>query len=498
MFKRMLALIFMVNLLCFSKEVPKKLVYAQSSEATTLDPQDSGDLYSTRVIFNIFDRLIERDEKLNIVGGLAEKWEQKDENTLIFHLKKGIKFHKGQKLTSKDVKYTIDRAKKNPKTSDLFRAISKVETPDLYTVVIKTDEPSASLLYHLTHVSASIISEEYTENEKDFHINPNGTGPFKFSEWKVGSKVVITKNENYFKGPVLIDTIEIRGIPEENSRVIGLETGEIHIGTEIEGIGRNVLGAVSQVSLEEVSSLNGLYMGMNTKKGPLSNINIRKAIAMGIDRDAIIEFFLMGSVEKANSFLTPGVFGYSKSAKIYEYNKEKAKKLIEESGHEKIKLTLTTNNNELRRQMCEIIQAQLGEIGIEVKVEILEWATFLDYTGQGKTDMYMLGWSSYTGDADHSLTQLIHSSKKGSEGNRSFYENSKVDNLLAKGRKEIRLNERREIYKEIQNIVNEEVPVLPIYFALSNAGVRKEVKGFVQTPINIPNFYKLSFEGESL
>ena len=219
---------------------------------------------------------------------------------------------------------------------------------------------------------------------------------------------------------------------------------------------------------------------------------------MGIDRDAIIEFFLMGSVEKANSFLTPGVFGYSKSAKIYEYNKEKAKKLIEESGYEKIKLTLTTNNNELRRQMCEIIQAQLGEIGIEVKVEILEWATFLDYTGQGKTDMYMLGWSSYTGDADHSLTQLIHSSKKGSEGNRSFYENSKVDNLLAKGRKEIRLNERREIYKEIQNIVNEEVPVLPIYFALSNAGVRKEVKGFVQTPINIPNFYKLSFEGESL
>lgn len=498
MSKLAVVLLFIFNLVSFSKEIPNKLVYAQSSEAITLNPQDSGDLYSTRVIFNIFDRLIERDENLNFVPGLAESWEQKDENTMIFNLRKGIKFHKGQDLTSKDVKYTIEKAKANPKVQDLFEVISEVETPDLYTVIIKTKEPSGSLLYHLTHISASIISEEYTENTKDSHLKPNGTGAFVFNEWLVGNKVVLKKNENYFKGNPTIDIIEVRGIPEENSRVIGLETGEVHIATEIEGIGRNVLKNNSMVNLKELSSLNGLYLGMNTEHGPLTDIKVRKAIAMAIDRDAIIDFFLMGSVEKANSFLAPGVFGYSKTTRAYDYNKEYAKKLIQESEYKNITLTLTTNNNELRRQMCEIIQAQLNEIGIDLKVEILEWGTFLSHTGQGKTDMFMLGWASYTGDADHSLTSMIHSSKKGAQGNRSFYENHKVDELLVKAKKEIVSEKRAAIYEEIQNIVNSEVPVLPIYFALANAGVRKEVKGFVQTPTNIPNFYKLSLGEEKI
>lgn len=490
--------LFIFSLTSFSKEFCNKLVYAQSSEAITLNPQDSGDLYSTRVIFNIFDRLVERDENLNFIPGLAESWTQVDENTLIFHLRKNVKFHQGQNFTSRDVKYTIEKVKNNPKVQDLFEAISEVDTPDLYTVVIKTKEPSGSLLYHLTHVSASIINEEYTEKIKNTHYIPNGTGAFIFNEWLVGNKVVLKRNIDYFKGVPKIDTIEIKGIPEENSRVIGLETGEVHIATEIEGIGRNVLNHNPMIKLKELSSLNGLYLGMNTSNGPLANTDVRKAIAMAIDRDAIIDYFLMGSVEKANSFLAPGVFGYSKTAKTHEYNKEFAKKLMEKSGYKNITLTLTTNNNELRKQMCEIIQAQLNEIGINLKVEILEWGTFLSHTGQGKTDMFMLGWASYTGDADHSLTQMIHSSKKGDQGNRTFYTNPKVDDLLIKAKKEIKSEKRAEIYKEIQDIVNNDVPILPIYFALANAGVRKEVKGFIQTPTNIPNFYKLSLEEEQI
>ena len=143
--------------------------------------------------------------------------------------------------------------------------------------------------------------------------------------------------------------------------------------------------------------------------------------------------------------------------------------------------------------MAEIIQAQLKDIGIDVKIEILEWAAFLSATGTGKSDLFMLGWSNSSGDADYGIGSVLHSSMKGSSGNRSFFDNPTFDALLDKGKVELDPIKRSELYAQAQNIMNEEVPVLPIYFMPASAGIREEVKGFVQSPINNPTFYKLSF-----
>lgn len=470
-----------------------KLIYTQSSESVTLHPHEATDVYSRRIISNIFDRLIETDENLKIVPGLAESWEQLSPTELKFNLRKGVKFQNGDELTSEDVKYTLENAKKSSKVGTLYSAIDSIETPDKYTAIVKTSAPSGSLIHHLTHITASILNKNYYENTKDINHAPMGTGAYSLVEWKPGSYMTLKRNDDYFRGKPAIEIVEVRGIPEENSRVIAIETGEHHITGDIDSIGRKILGDRKDIRVEEISSLGVGYLGINTEKGVLQDKNVRKAIAMGINRDIIIESVLNGAVEKANSILGPGVVGYSKETTPFEYNPEEAKKLLEDSGYKDLSLTLVTSNNELRKQMSEIIQAQLKEIGINIKIEILEWAAFLSATGTGKSDLFMLGWSNSSGDADYGIGSVLHSSMKGSSGNRSFFDNPTFDALLDKGKVELDSTKRAELYAQAQNIMNEEVPILPIYFMPASAGIREEVKGFVQSPINNPTFYKLSF-----
>lgn len=471
------------------------LVFSQISEGKTLDPQDTTEQYSQRVITVIYDRLVEIDEMTGkIVPGLAKSWEQLDDNTILFHLNEGITFHNGNKFSAEDVKFTLERAKKLPKVAHLYSLIDNIEVVDDNTVKIHTSEPFAPLLAHLSHKTASIISKKYFEEkgEEGFH-NPVGTGPYKYKDWKVGDRITLEANDNYFGEKPSIKYVVIRAIPEENSSVIGLETGEIDMTADLNAESRRLVMDNPELVYMEQSGISVNYVGLNTTKGILKDKDVRKAIAMGINRDIIIDSVLMGAVEKANSLLGPGVVGYSKDTKPFEYNPAEAKKLLNEAGYETLDLTIVTSNNDLRKQMAEIMQAQLKEIGINIKIEILEWATFLNTTGNGKSDLFMIGWSNSSGDADYGLTPMLHSSMKGNSGNRSFFDNKEFDTLLEEGKVELNPQKRAEIYARAQDVMNREVPILPIYFMPASAGIRKEVKGFVQSPINNPTFYKLSF-----
>lgn len=475
-------------------DVPSKLVYAQSSDPVTLSPHEATDLYSRRVISNIFDRLVEINENLEIVPGLAERWEQIDERTMVFYLRKGVKFHNGDELTSEDVKYSLEEAKKSPKVGTLFQAIDVVETPDRYTAVVKTSEASGSLLTHLGHITASIMNKSYNADEAEYMRKPSGTGAYAFKDWKAGDRITLEKYDEYFRGKPSIDIVEVRAIPEENSRVIGLETGELQISAEVQNIGRQALAGNTDVQLRETSSLGVSYIGMNVTRDKMKDLKVRQAIAKGIDRDAIIDAIHNGVVPKANSILGPGVFGYSKTTKFVDYNPEKAKELLKESGQENLSIKLTTSGSEINKQIAEIIQAQLKDIGIKVDIEMLEWATFLNETANGKTDLYMMGWSNSSGDADYGMTPMLHGKMKGGPGNRSFFDNQKLNQLLDAGKIALNPDERKAIYAEAQQIMADELPIFPINFQIANAGVRKEVQGFVPSPINNPTFYKLSLQ----
>lgn len=477
-----------------SKEKKDTLVYAQLSEGKTLDPQDSTEQYSQVVTTQIYDRLVEIDEMTGkLVPGLADSWERVDDLTLIMHLNKKAKFHNGDLLKASDVKFTLERAKSKPKVAHLYKAIKDIEIIDDNTIKIITEEPFAPLLNHLSHKTAAIISEKYfKQNGDNYFMKPIGTGSYKFKNWVVGENITLEANDEYFKGKPSIKTIIIKGIPEENSRVIGLETGEIDIAEGIATIGRKAIEDSKDLTLMEYPSTSVTYLGFSLKNPILQDKDVRRAIAMGINREEIVKGLMFGDVKIANGFLAPSVFGYSKDSKVLSYNKEEAKGIIESKGLKGAKLSLVTSNNQLRAQMAEIMQAQLKEIGLDVTLQTLEWGAFLKSTGNGELDMFMMGWGPSTYDGDYGLYPNFHSSQFGGNGNRTFYSNQKVDELLDNAKKEMDIEKRRNMYIEIINIVNEDVPVLPINYSNTIIGVTNKLEG-VQ-PISYPMFYKYNFK----
>ena len=477
-----------------SKPVKEKLIIAQDGEPKSLDVHQGNDGFSLRANKLIYSRLVESDGDMNILPGLAESWEQIDDRTMQFKLRKGVKFHNGYDFTAEDVKFSFERMANSPRIAFVLPPIEKVEVVDDYTVNIVTKTPFGPLLAHLSHPALGIVSKKLlTEDEQSFKDHPIGTGSYKFKEWVPGDSLTLEKNEDYFDKKNGLKYIVFKNIVEASNRTIGLETGEIDISISVSSVDENTIKNNPKLQLITKPSISYSYVGMNTQKTPLNDVRVRKAIAMGVNRDIIIDSVLMGAVEKANSLLGPGVVGYSKDTKPFEYNPEEAKKLLNEAGYETLDLVMVTSNNDLRKQMAEIMQAQLKEIGINIKIEILEWATFLNTTGSGKSDLFMIGWSNSSGDADYGLTPMLHSSMKGNSGNRSFFDNKEFDTLLEEGKVELNPEKRAEIYAKAQDVMNREVPILPIYFMPASAGIRKEVKGFVQSPINNPTFYKLSF-----
>lgn len=478
-----------------SKNEKDTLVFAQISECKTLDPQDTTEQYSQRIVTVVYDRLIEIDEMTGeLISGLAESWERLDENNIVFHLRKDVKFHNGDKFSADDVKYTLERAKTLPKVAHLYKLISNIEVIDENTVKLTTSEPFAPLLAHLSHKTASIINgKAHKELGEKYFENPIGTGPYKYSSWKIGDRITLEAFNDYFKGAPAIKFVEVRAVPEENSRVIGLETGEIDMTADLSPESRKiVLDNPDKMTYKEKSGISVNYLGFATNRDIVKDRDVRRAIAMAINRDAIIDSIMMGTVEKANSFIAPAVFGYSKDSKVLDYNPEEAKKIIEEKGLVGAKLKLGVSNSPVRMQMCEIIQAQLKEIGLEVSIESLEWGTFLAATAKGDLDMFSLGWGPSTYDGDYGFYPNFHSSQLGGAGNRSQYVNPEMDILLDAAKKEVDQEVRKGLYAKIADIVYEDVPVLPVYYSNDTVAAINSVVGI--KPTSYIRFDELSFK----
>lgn len=496
--KKLFIVFFTLGLVIFggcgekkSKE-KEKLVFAQLSDPKTLDPQNSTDNYSQVAITQIYDRLFEIDEKNGTpVPSLVESYKKINDNILEIVLKKGVKFTNGDSLTAEDVKFTLERAKENPKVAHLYKMIKDVKVLNNNTLEIITEEPFAPLLNHLSHKSSSIINKkEVLKNSENYFNNPVATGPYKVQNWALGDSITLISNENYYKGSPKIKTVIIKAVPEENSRVIGLETGEIDMSLDIPAISWEELEKSGKAKVYSAPSTTTGYVGLNTKSPTLSNKLLRQIIAMAIDKESIVDTIYLGKTKVANQFLAPPVFGYNKDALPQEYNVEKAQQLLEENGLVGTKLKISVSSPE-RVQVATIIQDQLKKIGIDLEIELLEWGAFLSQTGSRNTDMFIMGWGPSTYDGDYGYYPNIHTSQMGSNGNRAFYSNPKIDSLLELARKENDIEKRKEYYKEIQEILNEDVPLIPLYHGNVVYGVNTNLKNVEAT--GYPEFYKYEF-----
>src|SRR5690625_110899 len=478
-----------------------ELVIANAADAVSLDPAGSNDRPSSDIQENIYEALTKPDENMEVQPSLATEWEAVEDDVWEFTLREDVKFHDGTDFNADAVKANIDRIIDPDVVSPryfLYEMITDVEVVDDYIVRFTTEYPFAPLPAHLAHsgggmVSPDIIEEDYEAMEEDskdpgtiINEKPVGTGYFKFDEWEPGEHIRLVNNEDYWDEPALLDSVVFKVVKEDLTRVAEIETGESHISDPLSPSDVAQIESSDEMGVHEQGSVSLNYIGFNMEKEPFDDERVRQAISMAIDKEQIIDGIYDGFGEPAIGPIPPDVFGYDDSVSGLDEDIDKAKELLAEAGYEDgFSTTIWTNDDRERVDTATNVQAQLKEIGIDVKVEELEWGAYLEQTANGEHEMFVLGWSTATGDADYAMYALFHSNNLGDPGNRTFTVDEDLDKLLDEGRQEPDEDKRLEIYSEAQEMLVDIAPMIYLHHQEYLMGVRDEVKGLVQLPTQI-------------
>jgi len=470
------------------------LIVAIQSDPSGLDPHTVTDRAAGIAIENLYNSLLTYTENYGeYAPSLAKSYEVSDDGLeYTFTLEEGVKFHSGNDLTSEDVKYSLERIKDSGVRASQVDKIASIETPDDYTVVITLESQYAPFLTYLANPLNAIVDHAVAEeNEGDLTSVDAGSGPFKLTEWNVGSAVKMEAFDEYWEdGKPQVDTLELRTIADETSRAAALRNGEIHMIIDAMDVELAVLQNADGVVLETIPGTFWEYVGMNCESENLKDARVRQAIAYAIDRQAINMAVKMGNATVLTEADVPPTHEYFGGDEIYtERDVEKAKALLEEAGVEEGSITLNfTVGSDWQYQVdaATMVKQQLAEIGIECNIQALESGIFFDGLNAGDFDLTVVGWSGFV-DIDEYLYNLFTTDGAYNQQN---YSNPEVDELLEKGRVTIDETERKEIYKEAQKLIAEDAPMAFLYMNSFTVAMRSNVLGYTVHPTAATIFMK--------
>lgn len=492
MLKFMFVLLFLGLFGCGKKEKTQQLstkekstiTVVQAAKPKTLDPPLANQVASMTVARQIFNTLVSVDDEGKLIPEIAEKWEFENPKSLIFTIKDGIKFHNGEILTVEDVAFSLERMREKAGTRILVEKINGVEIVDNKKVRVLLSDEFSPLLYNLTLSLAGIINKEDTlkRGEADIAVKPNGTGPFKLVDWSSGDTLKFEAFNESFIGEPGVDELIFRVIPEGNSRMIALETGEADIAYNLSPSDMKFIENNKNLTLINRPSMRTEYVGFNTLKAPFDKKEFRQAINLVLDREGILSAVYDNAGEPATSMASPNMIGGKPTGDI-SLNLEKAKELLNKIGFiSPAQMKIITDSNPTNIQTAQIIQANLKTLGIDLIIEPMEWGTYLEKTAKGEHEMILGGWFPGTSDSDIVFYPLYHSTAKGAAGNRSFYNNSEYDSLVEQARVEVDYNKRDAIYKKAQKILEEDLPIIPIIRKNELIGMQKNISNFIFRP----------------
>lgn len=472
----------------------QELTYATTSKVVGLSPILTNDSVSSSVIEQIYETLFVRDIKTGkIIPHLAESYENPDKNTWKIKLKKDITFQDGTPFNAQAVKYTFDKLK-DPKTAapraSLLEPVKTIEAPDDTTVILKTDKPYGPMLAALTHSNAAIVSPS-ADKKQDLMTKPVGTGPFKFSKKENGEDIVLVKNDKYWKKPAKLDKVTFKVVPEVTTAVSMLQTGKVQL---LDGLTSELMPRLKKMKNVGVQKKEGTpvyYIAFNMEKSPMKDLAFRQAVAEAVDTKSYLKK-LNGLGVYSNSFIGPKVFGHAGDSGP-NYDTSKAKQLVKENGFGKKTINLLVANTASYMNMAEVIQSQLKEVGINAKIETLEWGTYLDVSKKGDFDITISGWSNVTADGSELLYPRLHSDNV-DVTNTSRYKDAELDKLIEDSRGTIDEQKRKEILKKADERVMAQLPVFPIYHGVASAAYDRSVKGFEIEPTGQWSLYNVHRE----
>jgi len=477
------------------------LINAMIGEPSNLIAMIAGDSASSAIAGNIFNSLIKYDENLEYAPDLAESWQiSNNQKTITFKLKKGLKWQDGKPLTSSDVLFTwkliTNPNTRTPYASD-YQLVIKAEAPNPLTFQITYADSYAPALdtWASLHILPKHILENEDINNTFFSRNPIGSSYYKLDNWISGQQVTLKANDKSILGPPFIEKLISRIIPDTSSQFLELTADNIDLMNINPIQYQRVFPAKKdlQRKIELYKELgNGYtYLGFNLKKAPFNDIKVRQALNYAIDKEEIIKGVLLGLGESISSPYKPGTRWNNPNLNSYPYNPKKALKLLNEAGYTKnsknvllkegkpLQFEIITNQNKQREMTAVLIQRRLQEIGVEVSIRVIEWASFVNrFIKTGDFDVVVLGWSL---SLDPDQYNIWHSSQQG-PGQFNFlgYSNKNVDKLLEVGRKELNLLKREKIYHEFSKYLLEDSPIVYLYAGYSLSAVHKRVKGIKQ------------------
>lgn len=469
----------------------QSLVVGEIWKIDNIDPATNGTLTMEKAL--ITETLVGTKPNFELQPNLASEWQRIDPNTWKFSLRKDVKFHDGTTFDAEAVKWSLLRAIQiNPQIVS-FTKIKTVEAENDGTVIITTSIPNSDLPASLHYSNTSIIAKSSVDKDGKM-IKPIGTGAFKLEQYDPSTgDLKMSKNPDYWGTVSKLDNLEIRALPDPNTRALALEKGEIDFTCDPPYNELARLEKVDGLKVELNKTARTYIIEMNLNEAPFNDVRVRKAMSYGIDRESIVKNVLFGCGEAAKGPYMPGMAWTNENLKGYPYDPAKAKQLLAEAGWQDsdgdgivdhngkpMKITLMTYPQRPGLPpMAEAVQAQFKNLGIDLKTEIMDSSAMSDIAAKGKWDMKMSAFATaMIPSPSYHLNILYYSKNNEVIG----YNNPEVDRLIDQSMVEEDLQTKYALSKQVQQILEDEEPVLPIAYYGVAVAMKSRVNNFVFNP----------------
>lgn len=433
----------------------------------------------------VYESLLWHDDKMNLIGNLAERWEVHGADIKLF-LKKGVTYHNGKPFDAESVKYAVEwitAPTSRALWKSMIAAVKRTTIHDPHTITLHMEKPFRSVLMNL--VTIAMIEPEHARAVGDrIGLQPMGTGPYKFVEYVPGSHMIVERYEQYYGPKPKIARMHFRWIAENGTRLSALESGEVHL---INNVPPDQIGRVegnAKLRLLSTPTARIIYMAFRCDRAPFSDRRVRQAINFAVDKQAITRNILRGKAQAATTPIAPMILGGDASLPPYNYDPEKAKALLKAAGAEGATVNMGSPNGRyiMDKQVAEAIQGYLQKVGLKANLETPEWATYLGEVTKGdksRYDMHLLGWGVITMEPDYQVRDHYHSANNAKW---NAYTNKELDRAMDEAVLIIDPAKARPAYHKIFATVWEDAPWLFLHYQPELIGVDRRIAGFAPLP----------------
>jgi peptide/nickel transport system substrate-binding protein len=476
-------------------------------DADTLDPRLTKNTSGRRIQELVFNGLVAIGPDYAPAADLADKWDNPDDKTWVFHLRQGVKFHDGSDLTAADVKFTyesvLDQAFNSPVRA-FYLSVDKVEATERSTVTFTLKTPFAPFL---SYMDLAIVPQAVVQKlGADFGTKPVGSGPFKVDRWATGDTIELSANDSFFGGRPNLDRVRVKVVPDNSGRVVGLESGDLDfVQSPVSPQDVARVQTAAKLKVDRTPAAGYTYVNLNCADPILADKKVRQALSHLVNKQQIIDTIYKGIGKPANGPIVPGMWAYSADVPSYDYNPEKAKQLLDDAGWklnqaadgmrskdgQKLSLTVRTHSEDPdRKQLIQVLQSEFQKVGIDATTSTVEFPAFFQDVQDGKYQVGVIGWLNLS-DPDRATFRQFTLDGTANYGK---YKNDQVDKLLKDARTTLDQSKAKTLYADAVKQIVDDAPYIFVQYQEYIAMYTPKLQSYVVNPV--ANW--LSFKAVSL